>query len=402
MELQPEKYPRRILLAVTGGSPQVVTETLYALAVEREPAFVPTEIHVISTSTGLERITGSLLDGETGHFHRLVSDYGLPGHLIRFDESTLHPIRDESGNPLADIDGVAENRAAADQIMDRVRELAADQGAAIHASIAGGRKTMGFFLGYAMSLLGREQDSLSHVLVNEPFETCREFFYPPPKPGAFQTRSGDTVSSDKARVMLAEIPFLRMAHSITLERIKAGDSYSQAVQRLQDAIDEPRLEIDLDARSIKAHGKKLNLAPSNIAFLALFAIRAMLERPWMRMSGNESAAIGQLLPIIEVADVARMDAVYELAAAEETDAVRKRIGNLLSRYRTRLNEALEENLGELADNYMIARPDKRRPLRYGLPLKPDQVRIHCEGIDRLIEVVRFEMEDLAIDEGETK
>jgi len=402
MEFQPENYPRRILLAVTGGSPQVVTETLYALAVDRNPAFVPTEIHVVSTSTGLAHITESLLGTESGHFHRLVSEYGLSGHRIRFDETTLHSIRDESGIPLADINGVAENRAAADQIMDRVRELASDPEAAIHASIAGGRKTMGFFLGYAMSLLGREQDSLSHVLVNEPFETCSDFFYPPARAREFQTRSGDTVSSEQAEVMLAEIPFLRMAHSITLERIKAGDSYSEAVQRLQDAIDEPRLEINLDARTIKAHGKKLNLAPSNIAFLALFAIRARLGRPWMRMTGNESAAIGQLLPIIEVAEVARMDAVYELAAAEETDVVRKKIGNLLSRYRTRLNEALEENLGELADNYMIAKPDKRRPLRYGLPLNPEQVRIHCDGIDRLIEAVRFEMEDLAINEGETK
>ena len=34
-------YPRRILLAVTGLSPQIVTETLYALAVERTAAWVP-------------------------------------------------------------------------------------------------------------------------------------------------------------------------------------------------------------------------------------------------------------------------------------------------------------------------------------------------------------------------
>jgi hypothetical protein len=38
-------YPRRILLAVTGLTPQVITETLYALAIQRQPAFIPTDIH---------------------------------------------------------------------------------------------------------------------------------------------------------------------------------------------------------------------------------------------------------------------------------------------------------------------------------------------------------------------
>ena len=38
----PAAYGRRILVAVTGLSPQVVTETLYALAVLQQPAFVPT------------------------------------------------------------------------------------------------------------------------------------------------------------------------------------------------------------------------------------------------------------------------------------------------------------------------------------------------------------------------
>ena len=49
-------HPRRILLAVTGLSPQVVTETLYALGVaeQGEAAFLPTDIHLI-TGCALQR-----------------------------------------------------------------------------------------------------------------------------------------------------------------------------------------------------------------------------------------------------------------------------------------------------------------------------------------------------------
>lgn len=53
-EMPPEAYTRRILLAVTGMSPQVVTETLWALAVHQQPAFMPTEVHVATTEAGAE------------------------------------------------------------------------------------------------------------------------------------------------------------------------------------------------------------------------------------------------------------------------------------------------------------------------------------------------------------
>jgi CRISPR-associated protein (TIGR02584 family) len=40
----------------------------------------------------------------------------------------------------------------------------ADPQASLHVSIAGERKTMGFYVGYALSLFGRTQGRLSHVL----------------------------------------------------------------------------------------------------------------------------------------------------------------------------------------------------------------------------------------------
>ena len=83
MRRRPEQYSRRILLAVTGLSPQVVTETLYALAVRRDPPFVPTEIHLLTTAEGKQRAELALLSEDPGWFHRLCDDYGLPP--IRFD-----------------------------------------------------------------------------------------------------------------------------------------------------------------------------------------------------------------------------------------------------------------------------------------------------------------------------
>lgn len=50
--IQPADFPRRVLLAVSGLTPQIVTETIYALAVNKLAPFVPTEVHLITSAEG--------------------------------------------------------------------------------------------------------------------------------------------------------------------------------------------------------------------------------------------------------------------------------------------------------------------------------------------------------------
>jgi CRISPR-associated protein (TIGR02584 family) len=208
----PHTYPRRILLAVTGLSPQVVTETLYALVRQTPFPFVPTEIHLITTADGAERARLALLSDEPGWFHRLRQDFSLPG--IAFDEQSIHIIRTPDGRPLSDIRSPADNLLCADRITDLVREFSSDPTSALHVSISGGRKTMGFFLGYALSLFGRAQDRLSHVLVSEPFENSWNFFYPTPYENVIQTSDNKLADARNAEIGLAEIPFVALREGL--------------------------------------------------------------------------------------------------------------------------------------------------------------------------------------------
>ncbi|MEA3348692.1 MAG: CRISPR-associated ring nuclease, partial [Pseudomonadota bacterium] len=57
----------RILLSLCGLSPQVVTETLYALVVSGNPVWIPDEVHVITTRSGRLLLEERLLDSEKGH-----------------------------------------------------------------------------------------------------------------------------------------------------------------------------------------------------------------------------------------------------------------------------------------------------------------------------------------------
>ncbi|MFZ0257354.1 MAG: CRISPR-associated ring nuclease Csm6, partial [Gammaproteobacteria bacterium] len=185
-----ELFPRRILLAVTGLSPQVVTETLYALAVKAERSLIPTEVQVITTADGADRARLTLLSDEPGWFQRLRRDFRLPP--IVFDETSIHVLPGANGRPLEDIRTPADNERAADFITERVRELTADPTSRLHASIAGGRKTMGFYVGYALSLYGRDQDCLSHVLVSARYESHPDFYYPTPYTRVIHTPPPDS------------------------------------------------------------------------------------------------------------------------------------------------------------------------------------------------------------------
>lgn len=270
---QPHHYDRRILLCATGMSPQIVTETLYALALKREPAFVPTEVHLISTADGLERARLMLLSESRGHFHRLCRDYGLPP--IAFDDAHLHGIRGDDGAVLPDIRTPDDNAAAADAISRLVAALTRDESAALHVSIAGGRKTMGYYLGYALSLFGREQDRLSHVLVAPEYESLSDFFYPTPEQAILiNQRNQQPLDAARATVDLAEIPFVRLRDDLP-ESSLSGAGFVDAVRAAESSRTPARLHVLLQDRAIECNGHRVELSPQSFVFYAWIA-----ERCW--------------------------------------------------------------------------------------------------------------------------
>ena len=291
--MYPEQYPRRILLCVAGLSPQIVTETLYALTVTGEPRFVPTEIHLLTTAEGAERARLTLLGDDPGWFHRLRRDYGLPN--IRFTLDSLHILRAADGRPLDDIRGVADNEAIADAITNQVRKLTADPDGAIHASIAGGRKTMGFYLGYALSLFGRPQDRLSHVLVSSPFESNPNFFYPAPVERVIFATGPDQrpLDASSATVMLADIPFVRLRDGLQESLLREGASFSDVVRQAQRNLAAPSLTLDAANCRVRCGETVLRLTPISFAWLAWFARRAQVGLPplhWKRIGPAEVEA----------------------------------------------------------------------------------------------------------------
>ena len=369
-------HSRRILLAVTGMSPQIVTETLYALGVENgahKGAFLPTEIHRLTTATGAQEARTALLHPDGGQFHALLADYPQLGNP-RFDDTCIHIIRNAAGEPLADIRTPEENALAADTITDLMAELTSDPGAALHVSIAGGRKTMGFYLGYAFSLYARPQDELSHVLVSSPFEGHPDFFFKPATPKRLTTRDNRNIDTAAATITLARIPVVRLRHGLPQELLERRASFNDTVAAIQQSLSPPHLRIHMGNRTVECGGTTINgLPPVLFAWFAWWARQAIAGTTHGPNDRKlDTHLLESFLPMYR----------EMLIDAEESDYyknAKSRMEKFAREYfeenNSKLNRLLRSRLGVAAHPYLLESFGKRPNTQRRLQLPPSAIEL---------------------------
>jgi CRISPR-associated protein (TIGR02584 family) len=393
---------KNILLCVAGMTPQIITETLYAITQKRGERV--DEIRVITTLDGRDKImTGivngrgapeeSLLDPNVGQFYGFCRDFKIDPETIKFDEKSIALLRTPDGLNLADIREPKENEFAGNQICDIVRELTKDPDSRMHASAAGGRKTMSIYLTAAMQLFGRPQDTLSHVLVNEDFETRPDFYYPPPVARTLvNKRTGKKFSTDKAQIYLADIPFIRLRGILENWLQSGGPRYGDFVRQAQEELrlieSANDLKIDLAKYTIIIAGHAIKLQPQKFFYYVLFAdLRKQLRGPnrdgfvtlhdiqiadldavSLLLTHNKSrveklqfssgfAFLEKLIPWVKGSYV---DPDFQQTFLEIKSKIKDCIGKRLA------NQALR-------DRFAIAADGERGETRYGLNLTPDRI-----------------------------
>jgi CRISPR-associated protein (TIGR02584 family) len=357
---RPESYPRRVLVTVSGLTPQIITETLYAL-VTRERPFVPTEVHVITTAIGKQRF----LDHRE-QLDSLFQEYDLPP--ARCEARDIHLIDGPDGAAM-DVRTPADNERLANLIMQTVLELTGDPDCAVHASIAGGRKTMGFYLGYLMSMFGRDQDRISHVLVHEDYESLPDFFYPPRVPRIFRTRDGRLFTPGPDAVLLSEIPFVRHRGGFSDQDLRReGMSFRQAVDLAQRSVLQVELVIDIAERRVQAGGIDVKLADNPLAFLAWLADCRKRGIEAVRFSDPPQAFLDWYERIL--------DDRGSLKHEETRRAVSRGFTEEDFRYRVHtVNEGFQRALGRTRAAEYSIKLLKRRSGRYSLTLPATAITI---------------------------
>jgi CRISPR-associated protein (TIGR02584 family) len=160
-----------VFLCLVGTTPAVLTETVYALA-NQDEALIPDRLVAVTTSTGKKLLIEKLFDG--GHWEALKTSLRVAGQKVE-GKLLFGPVADsirvfpnaERNRELDDIRTLEDNETVAEFFMELVRSFTENDSIRLVTSLAGGRKTTSALLHSVMTLLGRSQDVITHILVND-------------------------------------------------------------------------------------------------------------------------------------------------------------------------------------------------------------------------------------------
>lgn len=208
---------KNILFIVTGLSPQVLTETLFYLCYKDK--IKVDRIIIITTEEGKKRLNDFSDNSNRKYLQiekvieELCGKYQFS--IPKFErENDLITLSDEDFK-VDDINTSENNLKLTNAIVNLLRELTNDKDTAVFCSVAGGRKTMSISMALGLSLFGRNQDSLSHVLASRDFEQT----------GKYYPENEDDIS----KIVLYKIPLLKLRKFLSLE-LEEGD-YSEFIKK---------------------------------------------------------------------------------------------------------------------------------------------------------------------------
>lgn len=383
---QPET--RHLLVALLGRTPQVLTETLYALCVQEG---IPiSEVSAISTQEGRQVALDKLLDPENGRFYQLQQDYPAQCRQIQFSAGQIFVAQDGL-LPLADIRNRQDSENFLELILRVLWEKTSNSNTAVHCSLAGGRKTMSSYMALVMQMLGREQDKLYHVLLTPPeAEHHAEFYFPAPVSHILPLADGREFDSAKVKVELVEIPYVRLRERLPVEVLERRASFAELLQWTQAEIAAlpraPMLQLAPKRRLVRIGGREIELPPIEFCLYWHFAERSQKRLPGIPREAYEqyfekpegsaflaAASLKDLLAKYRALDsAAGMLKRFEYSLQRDKGLTLERLLQYISKINRKLDLALSDL--ESADLYRISAVGRYGKC-YGLKLDGRLIRV---------------------------
>ena len=270
---------------------------------------------------------------------------------------------------------------------------------AVFASVAGGRKTMGNYLAFAMSLFARNHDSLSHVLVSEEFERFGkppiDFYYEPPVPRTVKdikgndvfTTDGKPLMTDMAQTTLAEIPFVRLRRILGEDYGNQPGEYASFVEQVQAELDlletDHPVEIYLTENKIKIAKCEFEFEPRELWIYTVFALqrKSAATDKAATLTYNQMTIdhFDRALRIITAAQSEEMGVTDMIEEYRKTEYKDLKFGFFIDCLKKDLKQI---HCDELRDSFTVAvsrlnskLKEKRIPARYRIEAKEQKGRV---------------------------
>ena len=388
-----------ILIITVGESPAVVTETVWALFNRkkngRADPFIPAKIHLVTTDHGRRSFSAQLI----GAGKKLEALFLAFGYRPAPVEINL-PL-DAMGKEMSDIRSEDENVAFANTVSRLIRLYTDNPATRVHVSLAGGRKTMSYFAGAAISLFGRDQDELSHVLVTpEALEKCDSFWWPgQPEESVAHKRDKATRYSTKpsdANVELALIPFVRLKHIVTEDAFPGGAvDYAEVVRAAQESLDAERVVLACDERKLSFGRNSITLPHREFALYRLLATATREGWPgagpdglgnqhkgWVSYSGllrPQAQALDRFYTYYEESfhtGTREYQEFREFVDSKLSAGLIDEVRRLFTQTLSKLNKTLKDAVTNPAIRQRLKVVSRGRdPARFGLLIEPQQIEI---------------------------
>ncbi len=360
-----------VLICLCGCSPAVITETVWALYQET-PALLVDRVVVITTGVGRQAIRRELFEG--GVWDRLRMAMDAPEGKLIFGDSgdSIRLVPDASrSRELDDIASDADSVVAADFILETLRQFSENPNTRIVFSLAGGRKTMTALGALCMTLLGRPDDLLCHVLVNPPFDHPQlvpKFHFPDPDIAHFSTPAGGTYTSAQARITLCNIPFVRVRDLFQEKHLRLPGTFSKTVQLAnhQFALENPP-ELTLVPGTCQAQIDQVDLALNPAEFTLLWMLAERCREGLPTICGQQQL-VDTFSRFVHAIDLKAMPELLHhnrFKGKCNVDDMRKLTSSLNKKIRTRAGSILG----------IQALLPSRGKGKYGLGAKPELIDV---------------------------
>jgi CRISPR-associated protein (TIGR02584 family) len=392
--MEPRQTHWHEVLIITGGlTPQVVTETVYALVRRASDPLVPAKI-VCAVTGGCLDLFGAPLDTA---LERLQRELGIEADWRRRTKAPatgkyglyVEAPRSADGRVIADIRSGDDAVRFGDFVSEIVRRETLYPKSRVHLSLAGGRKTMSFHGGMAISLFGRAHDELSHVLVHpREFEQCPDFWFPTQEPLALHCSDGKTRDVRDCGIELAPIPFIQLREALPWLSTKALD-YASYVRQLYAVLRAAAARLELTTCDCRVRiGDVADFALPNSEF-ALYQLMAEWKRdesegagPLGLGPGHRGWMTARMFEHPEDYDpnpVGRYIAIYAETfrlGGHRADDIGNQISPTPTNEKQRRGNAkhLREWKSRLVDDLQAVLHHPGLADRFGAPLKPVKVR----------------------------
>jgi len=377
---------REILVFVAGSTPQIITETIQAMALRHEPLHMD-DIFIITTNHNRQKIVRTLV--EEGRLAAMCREWNIPP--LHISDSSFVILSDQEGNPLDDIRSADENELAGDLIAGFLRDKASDPGTRLHCSLAGGRKTMSFYMGLAFQLFARQWDRLYHVMVSPDFELLEDFYYKPRENQIIQARRRDgsqlELHTDRAVITLTELPQICLRDKLPPTSGGVRELVAQGQKSIDSSSIQLPVTVNLSERTLYIGPILIELPPAQ---LALYTAFLRLKLGPCKFSGRDycQECIACFIPLVDMSSEPFLEAmaddykaIYGGDELKRDDQLEKWQNSLdssnLRQQISKVNRVLKE---ELADEtmhpfYLISCNKKYGGSRYGIRVEKGKIQI---------------------------